>query len=101
MVRSRPMRSLSVTPCVVPAVVLAVVLAACGGAARPDGTTGLLAAGSAAPDLSAPDQSGNVRRIADERGHPLVVYFYPRDGTPGCTKEACAFRDQWDRYQKA
>jgi peroxiredoxin Q/BCP len=42
-----------------------------------------------------------VRRIADERGHPLVVFFYPKDGTPGCTKEACAFRDAWERYRQA
>jgi peroxiredoxin Q/BCP len=90
-----------------PALVLALTLAlaallpACGSATRPDGSTGLLPAGSAAPDLSAPDQTGKVRRIADERGHPLVVYFYPKDGTPGCTKEACAFRDSWERYRQA
>ncbi len=84
------------------ALTLALALAGgCGGAARPDGSTGLLPAGSAAPDLSAPDQTGKVRRIAEERGHPLIVYFYPKDGTPGCTKEACAFRDAWDRYRKA
>jgi thioredoxin-dependent peroxiredoxin len=76
-------------------------LVACGGASRPDGQAGLLPAGSAAPDLSAPDQTGKVRRIAEEKGHPLVVYFYPKDGTPGCTKEACAFRDAWDRYKQA
>ncbi len=52
-------------------------------------------------DLSAPDQTGATRRIQGERGHALVVYFYPKDGTPGCTKEACAFRDAWARYQKA
>jgi peroxiredoxin Q/BCP len=82
---------------------LALTLAAlgCGAAARPDGGSGLLAAGSAAPDLAAPDQTGKSRRIAEERGHALVVYFYPKDGTPGCTKEACAFRDAWERYQKA
>jgi peroxiredoxin Q/BCP len=72
-----------------------VLCAGCGGGAA------LLAAGSAAPDLSATDQAGKVHRIADERGHALIVYFYPKDGTPGCTREACAFRDAWDRYQKA
>jgi peroxiredoxin Q/BCP len=61
----------------------------------------LLPAGSAAPDLGGTDQQGKAHRIADEHGHPLVVYFYPKDGTPGCTKEACAFRDTWDRFQKA
>jgi peroxiredoxin Q/BCP len=80
---------------------LTVTLAGCGAATRTDGGVGLLPSGAAAPDLAAPDQTGKVRRIAEERGHPLVVYFYPKDGTPGCTKEACAFRDQWERYQKA
>ena len=75
--------------------------AGCGAATRPDGGSGLLPAGSVVPDLSAPDQTGTLRRINDERGHALVVYFYPKDGTPGCTKEACAFRDAWDRYKKA
>jgi thioredoxin-dependent peroxiredoxin len=76
-------------------------LAGCGSATRPDGGSGLLPVGSSVPDLSAPDQTGAVRRIEAERGHALVVYFYPKDGTPGCTKEACAFRDAWERYQKA
>lgn len=76
-------------------------LVGCGATSRPDGGSGLLSGGSPAPDLSAPDQTGKVRRIADERGHPLVVYFYPKDGTPGCTKEACAFRDTWDRFRQA
>jgi peroxiredoxin Q/BCP len=80
---------------------LTLALTGCGATTRTDGGTGLLPSGSAAPDLSAPDQTGKVRRIAEERGHPLVVYFYPKDGTPGCTKEACAFRDSWDRYQNA
>jgi thioredoxin-dependent peroxiredoxin len=84
-----------------PVLALAVALGACGAASRPDGGSGPLPAGNAVPDLSATDQSGKVRRIADERGHPLIVFFYPRDGTPGCTREACAFRDAWERYQKA
>lgn len=79
----------------------ALALSACGAAGRPDGGSGLLAAGNAAPDLAATDQAGKTRRIAEERGHALVVYFYPRDGTPGCTREACAFRDAWERYQQA
>jgi peroxiredoxin Q/BCP len=83
------------------ALALAFPLAGCGAAKRNDGGTGLLPSGSMAPDLAAPDQTGKVRRIAEEHGHPLVVYFYPKDGTPGCTKEACAFRDSWERYQKA
>lgn len=79
----------------------ALMLSGCGGAQRPDGGEGLLPAGSSAPDLSALDQEGKTRKLSDERGHPVVVYFYPKDGTPGCTKEACAFRDAWDRYKNA
>jgi thioredoxin-dependent peroxiredoxin len=47
------------------------------------------------------DQANTPRTLADFRGRPLVVYFYPRDETPGCTREACAFRDAWDRYASA
>lgn len=80
---------------------LALSLASCGAPARPDGGVGLLATGAAAPDVSAVDQHGKAHRLSEERGHPVIVYFYPKDNTPGCTKEACAFRDAWDRYQKA
>lgn len=61
----------------------------------------LLAVGASPPDLSAVDQKGTEHRLAAERGHPVVVYFYPKDGTPGCTEEACAFRDAWSRYEAA
>lgn len=57
--------------------------------------------GASAPDVSAQDQTGTVKSLAAERGKPVVVFFYPKDGTPGCTKEACAFRDAWDKYQAA
>ncbi|HVY48994.1 MAG TPA: peroxiredoxin [Minicystis sp.] len=82
---------------------LALPLAAlgCGATTRPDGGVGLLPVGSPAPDLAAADQSGAPHRISDERGHPLIVYFYPKDATPGCTKEACAFRDAWAKYKAA
>jgi len=79
----------------------AVVFAGCGAASRPDGGEGPLPVGAAVPDLSAKDQNGKTRRLFEERGHAVVVYFYPKDGTPGCTKEACAFRDAWDRFTKA
>ena len=49
--------------------------------------------GSAAPDFELPDQNGQVHRLGDYAGRWLVLYFYPRDDTPGCTKEACRFRD--------
>jgi thioredoxin-dependent peroxiredoxin len=53
--------------------------------------------GSPAPDFSAPDQDGAVRSLAEFRGRPLVLYFYPKDMTPGCTTEACDFRDNMAR----
>jgi len=79
----------------------AFALVACGEVRRPDGGSGLLPVGSAAPDLvaRAPDQKDV--RLSTMRGKPVVVYFYPADGTPGCTKEACAFRDAWSRFERA
>jgi peroxiredoxin Q/BCP len=52
-----------------------------------------LTEGAAAPELDAPDATGKFWKINDLRGKPAVVYFYPKDDTPGCTKEACSFRD--------
>jgi peroxiredoxin Q/BCP len=77
------------------------VLPACGHAKRPDGGTGLLAVGATAPDFGAVDASGAPVRLSQSVGHSRVVYFYPKDETPGCTKEACAFRDAFDRYTAA
>lgn len=54
------------------------------------------AAGDPAPDISLPDDRGTVHRLADRRGSWTVVYFYPEDDTPGCTTEACQFRDLHD-----
>ncbi|HEY6280291.1 MAG TPA: peroxiredoxin [Burkholderiales bacterium] len=54
---------------------------------------GLPKAGEAAPDFSLPDQNGTVRSLRDFGGKWLVLYFYPKDDTPGCTQQACAFRD--------
>ena len=58
----------------------------------------MLEVGQIAPDFSLHDQDGQVRSLADARGRWVVVYFYPRDDTPGCTKEACAFRDGLPRF---
>jgi peroxiredoxin Q/BCP len=53
----------------------------------------LIEVGKKAPAFSLPDQDGKKHKLADHAGRPLVLYFYPKDDTPGCTKEACAFRD--------
>jgi peroxiredoxin Q/BCP len=59
-----------------------------------------LAVGSPAPDFTATAQDGTVVHLAALKGKPVVVYFYPKDETPGCTKEACSFRDSWDALVK-
>lgn len=51
------------------------------------------AAGSVAPDFTLPDQDGVSRSLSDYRGKWVLIYFYPKDDTPGCTKEACVLRD--------
>jgi peroxiredoxin Q/BCP len=56
--------------------------------------------GDAAPEFSLPDQNGNTVNLADFRGQRVVIYFYPKDDTPGCTKEACNFRDQWSAFEQ-
>jgi peroxiredoxin Q/BCP len=87
----------------VPFIALVLVLSACGlsgcGAVQRNGS-GLLAEGADAPDFMAVDQDGEVQQLRLlRRNRPVVLFFYPRDGTPGCTAEACAFRDAWDRLQ--
>ncbi|TWT83262.1 putative peroxiredoxin bcp [Planctomycetes bacterium CA13] len=57
-------------------------------------------AGQKAPAFTLKDDSGSKVKLADLKGNPVVVYFYPRDDTPGCTKEACAFRDRYDEMKK-
>ncbi|HYY42417.1 MAG TPA: thioredoxin-dependent thiol peroxidase [Pyrinomonadaceae bacterium] len=61
----------------------------------------MLQAGDAAPDFNARDEQGREVRLADLRGQNVVLYFYPKDDTPGCTKEACSFRDANSIYQEA
>jgi len=56
-----------------------------------------LKVGDKAPDFSLPDQSGKLRSLKDFKGKKLVLYFYPRDNTSGCTKEACGFQDNLTR----
>ena len=57
--------------------------------------------GSPAPEFSLADDTGNIRKLSDFRGQTLVLYFYPKDDTPGCTTEACNFRDDYSAYEKA
>ena len=83
------------------ALALAAVFSGCGSVKRPDGGEGLLPVGASAPDLVATDGTNHETRLSSLRGRPVVVYFYPADGTPGCTKEACAFRDAWARFERA
>jgi peroxiredoxin Q/BCP len=73
--------------------------AACARTVRPDGGTGLLPVGASAPDLVGTGADGKVTRLSGVRGHAAVVYFYPKDETPGCTREACAFRDAFAKYE--
>lgn len=56
--------------------------------------------GQEAPDFSLPAHDDSVVRLSDFRGSPVVLYFYPKDDTPGCTKEACAFRDRKKEMEK-
>ena len=65
------------------------------------GAAGLPPPGAMAPAFAAADQTGQTRTLDEFRGKPLVLFFYPSDGTPGCTKEACAFRNAWQRYADA
>ena len=56
--------------------------------------------GDKAPDFSAPTNGGGKIALSDFRGKHVILYFYPRDDTPGCTKEACAFRDEFAAFKK-
>ena len=60
-----------------------------------------LAAGTKAPDFKTTDQDGNAVSLSDLKGKKVVLYFYPRDMTPGCTAEACSLRDNYRALQKA
>ena len=60
-----------------------------------------IASGNQAPDFALPDEKKNIRRLSDFRGRPVALYFYPKDDTPGCTTEACNFRDDYSAYVNA
>ncbi|MEO8091076.1 MAG: thioredoxin-dependent thiol peroxidase [bacterium] len=61
----------------------------------------MLGVGDPAPDFSLPDQHGETVRLADLRGETVVLYFYPRADTPGCTRQACGVRDRSSEYRSA
>ena len=55
--------------------------------------------GRKAPDFTLTDQDGNLHKLSDYKGKTVVLYFYPKDDTPGCTKEACSFRDNFKTFK--
>ncbi len=60
-----------------------------------------ISAGIPAPDFMLPDENGTQRRLSDYRGQTVILYFYPKDDTTGCTAEACNFRDDYSAYVEA
>ena len=58
-----------------------------------------LCIGDLAPDFTLPDHDGVDVSLSSFKGSRVVIYFYPKDNTPGCTKEACSFRDRWDLFK--
>ncbi len=60
----------------------------------------MLSEGSLAPDFELADDKGEQVKLSDFRGKPVVLYFYPKDDTPGCTTEACEFRDAYDVFRE-
>ncbi len=79
----------------------ALLVTGCGNVKRPDGGEGLLPVGASAPDLEGKNKDGTALKLSAAAGKVKVVYFYPKDDTPGCTKEACAFRDAFAKYEAA
>ena len=59
-----------------------------------------LKAGDKAPDFAGKDQDGNIISLKDYKGKKLVLYFYPKDNTPGCTMEACSLKDNFSEFKK-
>ena len=59
-----------------------------------------ISANQPAPEFELSDENGQMRKLSDFRGQPVVLYFYPKDDTPGCTTEACNFRDDYHVYEE-
>lgn len=60
----------------------------------------MLEVGSLAPDFSLPDENGDIHKLSDYRGQKVILYFYPKDNTAGCTKQACGFKDRYPLIQE-
>lgn len=60
----------------------------------------MLETGTKAPDFELPDQNGELRSLAEFRGQKVILYFYPKDMTPGCTKQACSFGELYPQFQE-
>ena len=60
----------------------------------------MLETGMKAPDFSLPDKDGNTVRLSDFQGKKVVLYFYPKDNTPGCTKQACGFSERYPQFRE-
>ena len=58
----------------------------------------MLEVGTQAPDFTLPDQNGNRHSLSDYRGKEVILYFYPKDNTPGCTKQACGFAERYPKF---
>ncbi len=86
------------TPIVLALSVLGGFVPGCAGA-QSSPASPAVTVGAPAPAFMLQSHEGRVRTLEENRGHPVVLYFYPRDATPGCTREACAFRDAWARLQ--
>lgn len=60
----------------------------------------MLEIGTLAPDFTLPDQNGNMHSLSDYRGKKVILYFYPKDNTAGCTKQACGFAERFPQFQE-
>ena len=60
----------------------------------------MLEVGTKAPDFTLPDQNGNMRSLSEYRGKKVILYFYPKDNTAGCTKQACGFAERYPRFME-
>lgn len=60
----------------------------------------MLTVGTKAPDFALPDQNGEMHRLSDYKGHKVILYFYPKDNTSGCTKQACGFGERYPQIRE-